>query len=1859
MQGSDGLYRTQSKGYGDVEINRNFHRLSLTKDKKRKFSVVGEAYTQEDKSGLSRLRPYLSDNDYKNVSGWLRTDEERLLPKDMDKAVGILKHLQDNGIPYTVSKDKNIGQLKCDIANTKISIRLTDKASNALYIGRVYKDGHSLYFLNPKNKHDFTLDETLALIDYGIGGHPDRVNTHASSVSKKIGGPGVMGKDKKRVSFVKYDKNGNSTLKTFVGFGADKSFLNIKSSNNHSEAHRHFKNEIEAENFIKDAVESARNNFEKAVNIEYLKEEADLHKDEPDYVPILSGNKAIAPIQKTYWDVLCGRESLKKPTESIDDVYENLFAAMGLMDEDEIVERDSVKLASGDEVYFGSDYEAVKKHLQESIDITFGNYKSIDEIKENEEVTTFNPALVASFMDSSFGVYRNNDNLVAAMSKLGYSGNELLGDDFRTGVLKDRLLQFDNETSVPMKDLESPFMKSMFNTIKDTITETACEVKDEDILIDANGVVTYKAKQLLNEFENGDYLEVTGKIGQIFEPDKQGIVETKYNGSANKLFTPGFNAYIVPAEGEMSEKPLMERVRLRGLEQIMKQNITQSIRYDLMSNGEPVYDENEKLIGKSIGTTTNINNTYRGLYGTTYDVSINREKGESLKDAYIRQTELTHLPKEVLDARFETAKGLIHFSKDIAENATVAAEYFNNKKRENANNITAVYDLTNDNNANAYKLAGFNNMAITRNQCEGYTDPVLTGSGKNQGIIRYLGEGVTVNTDGSINKSDDENVRAPIVNTSPMRYRDYIPADRVQMVGSNYLSASGIAGVSERELSDGSKVTGVGVAQITLQGLTFDDGAVLSKDFAEEYGVVSEDGTIRPLQAGDKICDFAGNKSIVAKVIDRDMDLEEADKLGIRPSVELFKANPDLDIVQAPYSAVSRFNAASAKLLMENPKDLNLPNGEKLEGCLGFAPVIITHHTAHEHTKQYDDDDIAEGRGRKISAQLAWAFSAKDAVNIMDEVFSDNNSAVSNLREMLNVLGLDMDETGTLRTEYKEHEGEERYVFNLPSMEDINSDKDLDALFKDAVDVRGGVLEMPFEMKLPSGNTTQKLNSENSNYPDHDMYALPVMSSHLRSGQTFEDGTSQTHDYTNQYVKIFESAVKYMEAENSIELDEKEKELEKAKARNQAISSYSTITESIKMRKFNTKHNVMRDNLMSHRVPNSATAVWTPDTNLNINQIAMNEKMMKNLGLKEGDMTLIWRDPILRDYGVKYMEVKLDNNLTGIAVNPIIAVAFDGDFDGDSVGAHAPKRESSKKEALEKFSFEYNLLDTTKVRENGNFALMINDSMDIISAEYADEQRKQKAIENGEDYGMTLKERRMALEDKANELHRNNASFEERHKLMLEISDWSRDCLVNTCATEYVSYKDVQSHAQSLVNMVDHRAKGNHKKLASYFKYFGADFEKTDDGKIIPETMKDVGHTLAEKKDMEDTELATAIKSHGTGNAGTVSQRLVLFARNKGISKEHDKENALSAGLKLTYLSTQGILQAKHDPIQAKRLYDMVQDPIRNIWKGRKMKAVDYTNENGDTVRRWDVVRGYDNQPEQATKEEWVEMFLDMHEHKDGLDLKGSINPDHVRQVADALVDENGHMFDIEDDFTVYKNASCMDILAYRTKDAFDTLCMMAKDGRNVFEGEYNSMFAPKQIRDNMIAKENGKPLTAITSRDVGADYTVRLKDKDGTFSINTVKNNDYVNSVKSEAELHSLKLENEKLDESIDRDIINTVFEPTVFKGSNVVSLTEFNDIVDKNNNRLRNVNILKSDISKDVEKNSLFNYNEDMKDVQNVDDIKDVEKVEKVEKVEETEKIEDINKVKEDNSKQISFLETMYMDDSKVSNEMDGFNK
>lgn len=1714
-------YKLEYKGMPRQEMDLPLYAWRENRKGNGSYRNVGSVYSQEDASGLSRIRPYLSDADYRAVASWMSLpDDQRMTPQAMERSVGILQMLQEQGIPYTISKDRNKGQLKASISNTKISIRLTDTRNNENFIGRVYKDGHSMYLgaSKPVGSAPFvpSVDEVHALVQYAIGQHPDRLRSNSSMAGQKVGSASektkYQSRERERTTYISYGKDGDTnspSLHTLLGYSNKQMdtgrmhMVQIHTKNNHSASHMTFSTEEEAETFLRDSIDSAKSRFMQMVDVDRLVAEYEAHGSEPDYVPMFSGDVSIAPIQQTYWDVLCGRSELYQPTDKKDDaLYSQLFEALGLIDEEPVDEEevDTVALVNGGEIYSGTSEEKIRQHLSDSMDTLFGSFD------EDIEGKRFNPAMVSSFMESSFGIYRNNDNLVAAMYKLGFDGSEVKGDDFQSGAMKDRLLRFDESFSRRMADLDTPFMKSMFDSIKSSIEETGCSVNDQDILIDDNGVVRYTASQAVGK--GNQTRIVSGMLGQIFEPDSQGLVETRYNGSQNKLFAPGYDAYIIPQDSETAGKDLMERVRLRGLEQIMKQNISETIRYDLISGGEDILGPDGQPVGKYVGTTTSINNTYRGLYGTSYQVSIEPVEGETLKDTYIRQCEMTSLPRDILDARFETARGLIHFDKDIAENSTVAADYFHQKRADMGSE--SIHEMANDNARSAYDLTGRSNMAITQNHSAGYTDPVLTGSGKNQGIVRYLVEGASVTSDGRIIPSEDKHARAPIVNTEPMRYCDHIPADRVQMVGSNYLTASGVAGLSEHVRSDGKSVKGVGIAQLTLQGMTFDDGALISSRFADQVKVLDGNGNLRSMVSGDKICDFAGNKSVEAKIIDVNMSREDAKKKGVEKAWELFRENPDLDIVQAPYSACSRFNAASAKLLMEHPMDLKLPGGEVKESCLGFAPVIITCHTAHEHTKQYDTEDVRNGRGRKISAQLAWAFSAKDATHIMDECFSGNNGAVTNFREVLNVMGLDMDETGTLRKGYEPHVDEKRYVFHLPDDERIADvpTKDLVNLFSEQVDNRGGFLEIPFEMELPSGVKTQKLSPDECSRKDRDMYALPILSSHMRSGQTFEDGTSMTHDYTNQYTRIFSNAIQYLEAEKAGDTRKM------FQCKSAVETSYGVIAESLRTRKFDTKHNAMRDDFMSHRMPNSATAIWTPDTNLDLDQIAMSSEMAKTLGVKNDEYTMMWRDPVLRTYGCRYMRVKIDDDLTGVAINPLIAIAYDGDFDGDSGGLWTPKRESSKREAMEKFSFGETILDTTKMRENGDYALIWNDSMDVISAEFLDELKRDKELEDGLPYRQTLKERRMDLEHEANLIYRDDSlTTEERmarnNALLHEMSDWARECLCNTCGTEIVSYKNPKEHMQSLINIVDHGAKGSHKKLMDYAKYFGLECDRDKDGHIIVESIRDTGKSLATEQDVQDTELATAIKSHGTGNAGAVSQRAVMVLRNLGVAKNlkpeseltHRDENALSAALKITYLSTQGILQAKHDPVQAQRLYAHVNDSVRNVWRGHAMEEKQVTDKNGDVRTTWVPKR--EQGPDgtwgvvQATKEDWIQTFMRIHTHKDGLDLEGSINEDHVRQVADALFDpETQRMYNMEDEDTILKLAAPMDILAYRPSGAFDMICRMADDHRNIFEGTYNQMFAPKQVRDNMRAKELGEPLKPLQAQDTRSDYDSVKKGK-------------------------------------------------------------------------------------------------------------------------------------------------------------------
>ena len=199
---------------------------------------------------------------------------------------------------------------------------------------------------------------------------------------------------------------------------------------------------------------------------------------------------------------------------------------------------------------------------------------------------------------------------------------------------------------------------------------------------------------------------------------------------------------------------------------------------------------------------------------------------------------------------------------------------------------------------------------------------------------------------------------SPLMKNEACAYLDYVPFDRRQMTFNNLLKASCVA----KEIH---------TAQMTFGGWTFDDGYVVSKEFAETYKIRGVDGQMRPLTVGDKISDMNGNKGVISLVVDPDMDLEEAEKQGIREPVAWFKANKGhLDVVGAPFPAPSRFNGGSARELMRNPVDLIGPDGKTYEGCVGQASYIITHMSVDEKTHVYGEDELAKGKGRKASAQL-------------------------------------------------------------------------------------------------------------------------------------------------------------------------------------------------------------------------------------------------------------------------------------------------------------------------------------------------------------------------------------------------------------------------------------------------------------------------------------------------------------------------------------------------------------------------------------------------------------------------------------------------------------------------------------------------------------------------------------------------------------------------------------------------------------------------------------------------------------------------------------------------------------------------
>ena len=1641
---------------------------------------VGEVYDIEDRLGISAMKPYMTSDDYdKMVASVTKTySQSGQMHKigDVAKSVDFLRQMNESGYDYDI-KVKRHGEicasLKGSFGGADITVMPSYDSNFDSNFGKVYKNGITYrYTTNRKvdNKMKIytpSVEDAMNLVRYSTG------QTVLGDDGRALGSVGTVVKTYKGKNTnynTAYYTNDGSTVryKPFeryydVSIKADSS--NVRPKTMYFGGKREDGSVIEpsesAEAYLREAIDTARSNYTEQMNLETLISEAEAHKNDEDYVFNFSKDDAIAMKQQVYWDALTSDEPVKIPVVGTED-YEF----------DDTVET----------VYYeGSPSEQVRAHFRDSLEDAVGSYEPDTDGKR------FNPVGVSTYMDSPSTIIRNNDNVLVAMQLLNIKPDELKGSDYYNKVVKNRLLEYDDTKAKPMYGHGSEFIRNMGDEIKQTLESSGYIINDNDIKIDDNGIVQYKARKVTgqtagNNASKPEYKtqDVTGYIGQIFEPDGYGTVTTKFGDGDNYMFVPGYTASVLPQKvGE--NKTFEERTRLKGYEQHMREAIRNQLRDD-------AHIRFANYAGAPLGATTTLNGVYRQLYDVRHPVD------------YIERTIQEGMSEDFYKAVIETEARRVRYDSSFKDGATLNASY--------QASLYASRQID-DMNMNPLTLTDGRNMAIMSEEGDGYFDPDATSTGMNQGITRYLVEGAKVNPDGSIVRSSLDD-KTPLCKHPVMKWSEYVPFDRRQMVFNNAIKA--------QRITDKVKT-----AQMTFGGWNFDDGFIVTKQFAETYKVRGKNDELRDIIVGDKILDKNGNKGVISLVIDPDMPIEEAREKGLENVLEWAKANPDVQVYGAPYPAVSRFNGGTARELMENPSDLKTPDGQLLEGCVGEAEFIVTHMTVDEKTHIYDDKEYEDGNGRRASAQLAWALDSKDATAIKREFYSNNDKAFTNMREYMISTGFDLSETGQIMNGYTPHEGEVRNVFTMPEMPDDGFDKksirENTQSFIKEIGSQGGFLELPFPLKFPNGDNIpmvqididesfdiEKTTDVNYNkeswvvnrngkevvyHRNKDLleggskrtntvtikeqdgiYAMPVMSSYLRSGQEYEDGSVSVHDYTNSYSQIYASAQEYLNAKA------KGDEIGMRAARESAQRQFDSITGDIVHRKFESKYNAFKEELMSNRLRDSATAVWTADPRLDIDSIAVSKQMADSLGLSDDDHVMTWRDPILRDAGVRYMKVSIDENISGVAINPVMDKGYDGDFDGDSIAIVKLQTEAAKQEALDKFSVKSNLLDYGSQNEDGTYDLMLNHGLDLKTAEFKRPELKDRYSEitkNVNDFERDFRDGKITAEE----------LDEKRTKAVEDLNSYVHDVFESGAGEAVISYKDMASHIKSCEEVVISGAKGSYGKLEDYANYLGASYEREDVGeeepRINPDSVKDLGapfggDKLAAREATKAVEYATSVKT-SVGVAGKTSQRGMKGCRNE----------CAKAVLETTYPVTQGLLQAKHDPVDARQKYATIMSATRDLWRGYKLNLVKadmldekghkILDENGDVKQTEVYERVYqkDNKgnlvyengkpvPERATKDEFIKQMVDIYTRKDMLNV--SINPDYVRDVANAMVDDDGRMRNIEESDI----GSPMDRLAYKNPDvsSVDLLKEMAENGNSIYEGRYNQGFMPRSVYRNV-----------------------------------------------------------------------------------------------------------------------------------------------------------------------------------------------
>lgn len=727
-------------------------------------------------------------------------------------------------------------------------------------------------------------------------------------------------------------------------------------------------------------------------------------------------------------------------------------------------------------------------------------------------------------------------------------------------------------------------------------------------------------------------------------------------------------------------------------------------------------------------------------------------------------------------------------------------------------------------------------------------------------------------------------------------------------------------------------------------------------------------------------------------------------------------------------------------------------------GC-GEVLVDITDKTTDEKTSVYDSE---RGEGRNSSGQLLWIVDGFGLKALERELFA-NDRGFKRIQARAQAMGVRISDDGEIsriesvgdlsgrpmRLPAPLAAGRSKVRVDGTLAMDENAAREAACALLSGP---GGYIDLPF----PVDFGTEPDGAPRCVPKAGGRYYVPVIGAAWRGATVDADGSEHMEDVTRNYVGLIVAAMGYEHHGAWARIHEARGETEAAAACARLQESYRargracarSIADDVAETMCAGTKNEFLERLLKRRIEGSATCVWIPDPDLDVDQVALAPEVAENAGVTDGDHVLVWRDPILRRGGIRYLEVKVDEGLDGcISVSPVIAQSMDGDFDGDSVAVVPVRTPAAQREceaALTCAAEGVRLDVSLPLDDDGLRPVFFNNGSDVRLGAHLDPQAasalsEARAMANAGDPGFVAAE-----------------------------SAAVRRCLRATSLTPeaVVIVSDPKGCFESIYRTtVAPGVKGSVGKIRDLAAYMGYDLSMDEDGKVT--SIKVDPFLCRDGAKTRGSQLSTATKSEAVGLGGAKHKVGIAAMRGGDIEATNECFRA----------PTQSLLQAKHDAEVASFRYDLIGDPTNEVIAGRGVECV--TDGRGNP--HWVAANTGQMDPK-----EWADMAYGFFCGPDGhnLPMERSIFDRVARGLATDGPDGRPVMADItRHGLADHMGPSVIDWLAYHP-NAGGLKQLAADDAvHNLFDGL--EAIQPDSVRELREASGRG----AVTVADARARF--------------------------------------------------------------------------------------------------------------------------------------------------------------------------